>query len=124
MQMALQKEFLVQWRNFHGPFQSAIMPIAILIVDPFSVDQGCTGCFKKPLQRYKWYQDSVTYPNIVFFIVSNKWVLNLKYVLQKSLFSKLNTPTYHTNLLSNIQMFILSNIQTFVSPKPNLNKHL
>ncbi len=34
------------------------------------------------------------------------------------------TPTYHTNLLSNIQMFILSNIQTFVSPKPNLYKHL
>ncbi len=31
---------------------------------------------------------------------------------------------YYTNLLSNTQTFILSNIQTFVSPKPNLYKHL
>ncbi len=35
-----------------------------------------------------------------------------------------NTPTYHTNLLPNIQTIILSNIQTFLSPKPNLYKHL
>ena len=36
----------------------------------------------------------------------------------------LNTPTYHTNLLSNIQTFILSNIQTFITPNPHLYKHL
>ena len=42
----------------------------------------------------------------------------------KCLFSKLSTPTYHTNLLSNIQMFILSNIQMFISPKTDLHKHL
>ncbi len=35
---------------------------------------------------------------------------------EKCLFSKLNTPTYHTNLLSNIQ--------TFISPKTNIYKHL
>ena len=43
---------------------------------------------------------------------------------EKGLFSKLNTPTYHTNLLSNMQTFILSNIQTFISPNPHLYKRL
>ena len=35
-----------------------------------------------PLQRYKWYHESVTYPNMVFFISPDKRVLNLKYVLK------------------------------------------
>ncbi len=53
----------------------------------------------------------------LFFIKGCEPVINYGSDLcEKSLFSKLNTPTYHTNLLSNIQ--------TFVSPKPNLYKHL